>query len=109
MEAVPTESTTSWSEGPHNIAVAPRKSDYQDLLIPNDAGSRYFVLPASEYRIICLAIFACDKLIAIKIELSYQKLSMEYFQTFGLLNFGNYIGSTVKVLSLFSSFQLHTN
>ena len=43
MEVVPTESTTSGSEGPHNIAVAPRKSDYQDLLISNDAESRYFV------------------------------------------------------------------
>ena len=34
---------------------------------------------------------------------------MEYFQTFGLLNFGNYFSSTVKVVSLFSSFQLHPN
>ena len=43
MEAVSSESTTSGSEGPHHIVVAPRKSDYQDLLIPNNAGTRYFV------------------------------------------------------------------
>ena len=43
MEAVPTESTTSGLEGPHHIAVAPRKSVFRDLLIRNDAASRYFV------------------------------------------------------------------